>query len=596
MDDIDFHPTPSNRKVNVSEETNDFGFEPTPKKSSLRETLFGQKPKNLFQFPTKGEKKFRQDLQNTLVEGTPGFGQGYINSLIGLGNMIPGINIPKLNLAPQTEAGKAGEMAGDIGSYGGPRAIFGLTRAPHLISNALKESPISAAIMRNLGSGTEAALFGASHAPEGQKAEEAGKMGLIGSGMHLANSLLSHQMPLLARLGAAGVGAGIGSIVGHPAAGAILGGLLPQLKGAVIGPSKLTLAENALRDVNPQKISKSLAANKPLKTIPTPGQAEGSYVVQAREGALRKQAGKLGEDLEREALEKQSKAGKKMLNQVYKPTKANEKAITQAYKKAETQRLPMPEVEAMKADPIINEAFESVRRQSSFKDIPENSYKFLMQVHRNLWDRRIALAKSSSGQDRIHANEINNARLAFNKYLKSKNTDYKEATKLAAPKYRRAELEDVKLNLHEEQLSGKNIYKRLLDTPKKYKETQRLLKPYPKALKSLKNMREGWREYANIKTGSQAEAQAKTRIDQARNILDWVNDFLQSNIGKRATEAQLRYIHSPEWKNGFALIENAKNQRDALNKTLDLIGKMGLAYGLSNNEIDNLKKMITQSE
>lgn len=574
------------KKIGFKSENNKIG-EPNQQKSPL---VFNP-------MSNQEEEQFRKMMQSSIREGLPGSAQGFLNSLASMGNLATGGNL-KFNFAPETEAGKTGEAFGDIASYFSPRSAFKSVGAAHAISNALKNHPISSAIMKNLGSGAEAALFGAAHAPEGEKAWEGGKAGLMGSGIDLTNALLSHKMPLISRLASAGMGGLLGHMFGYPGTGALIGGLVPQLKSAILGPSKTVLAENALRDVNPQKIVKSLKANEALETIPTPGQAEGSYFIQGREGALRKQAGKLGEDLEREALDRQSKAAKKMLDDVYKPSKENEQAIDEAYKKAYDRKYDLhpDEVEAIKADPIMKDAFDNVKRNPAFKDVPENSYEFLTQVNRELWTDYKTLAKSSDSKDRITARHIKNARLGFDKYLKNENPEYKKAAQLAAPKMARQELEEVKLNLHKEQLSGKNIYKKLLDTPKKYKDAQRILKPYPKALKSLKNMREGWQEYANIKTGSQAEAQAKTRIDQARNILNWVNDFLQSNIGKRATEAQLKYIHSPEWKQGFALIKEAKNQREAVNKTLDLVSKMGLAYGLSQKEVDNLKAMMISKE
>lgn len=591
---IDFEPIQQEQKKPISSSIDFEPIEENQKDYSLQQqrARLGLSP----DLPGVVELAPRFAKSRETLDFIPGAAQGYVNSLVGMANLLPKVNIPNLNFAPDTEASRAGQMFGDIASYFGPRAALGVTKIPHAISNALKDWPVAQTIMKHLGSGAEAALFGASKVPEGEKTEESLKDLGIGSGVSIANALLAHKMPLISRLGSLALGTGLGYGLGHPYYGAAIGAAVPQLRPYLLGPSKEYLAQNALRDVEQSRVIPSLRANERLGTVPTPGQAMGSYVIQGREGALRKAGGVFGEDLERKALEQQTDAAKNMLNKVYKPTKESEKSISDAYARSDKRNIKeinSPEFFAALKDkyPVLNEAFNIVKSDSAFANIPPGNYKFLAEVDRQLGRNYRAALQNNPNSAHI----IKNMKDDFRKFLIKNNPDYEEALKLAAPKYAREDLERT-LNVHEENLTGKNVYKKLLETPKKYKETLRDLKNYPEAQKDLMAMRKGWKEYANIKTGSQAEAQSKSNILNARNLIDKANDFLEASVGKEVAKKQLQYIHSPEWKKGFDLIEKSKTRRESANKTLDLIGKMGIAYGLSGDEVKNLKDLITQPE
>jgi len=298
-------------------------------------------------------------------------------------------------------------------------------------------------------------------------------------------------------------------------------------------------------------------------------------------------AGHLGEELEQGQIGQQQNAVDKFLNSVYKPSSKNEKKINKLYKKTYQTNLPKTTINKFRKNQLLDEAFARVRSLPSMQGIKENNYQFLHEVDRDLARK---YKSTSDNSERFYIGEV---KKDFNKKLTSLNPDYAAANKAAQPKIVRENLE-TRMNVLDENITAKNLYTKLIGNRKTYAQTLRDLKNFPKARQMLMDMRQGWKQYSKPKESGQAYAQGFSFIDQARNILDKVNDFLRTTSFNKATEQKAKYIHSKEWQQDLKLLENIKNERGRYKKTLDMVSKMGQSYGLNEEEINHLKDLITK--
>lgn len=563
-------------------------------------------------FSPETQQSFQRESRDALRSGAMGGAQGFINSLIGTANILPRINIPKSRFAPQNEAARIGEIMGDVASYSNPsRAAIGIGRAVKAIpeiaeaingvkgikstiesARHLSKNPFAKFVGRAAGAGTEGAIFGASHAEPEDRLQKAAEGGEFGAGVNALTNLLGSKYPLVSRAGLAGLGYLGGKSVGHPYTGMAAAFMVPQLKGMLLGLSEEELARKSLEGLTRDDVRRSIMANKTLGTQPTPGQASGSYVVQGKEGRLRREAGILGEQLERKQIDEQRNAVKNFLDKIYKPSKEAENKISSLYKKAYEENLPQEDFDRLMENKIFERAFKLAEKDTSFqekmKGIPNTNYEYLDEAKTKL-DRMFNQAIKAG--DKRKAQRILDAKEEYLRKLDSENPAYRDARRASQPKIVREKIED-RMNVKDEDVSAKNLYKSLIDKRKTYREALRQLKNFPEARKDLGSMRQAWKEYANIKTGSQAESQGKSRIDDLRNTFSAINNFINTSLGKKYTEQQAKYIHSKAWESGFDALKKAGTVREQNRQLLNMLGKLGVAYGLSKNEISGLVNLL----
>jgi len=390
------------------------------------------------------------------------------------------------------------------------------------------------------------------------------------------------------------MGAIIGSQFGHPYLGALTGVGFP-VRGALGMEPQNKISEDMLSGLNAKDVMKSVNANRRLGTNITPGEASGNYVRASQEGALKRTAGggQLGYRLEESEKYKQGNAINRMLDKIYKPTKANENNINTLYKKAYVHNVDPLIVNAMMQNPVMRNAIEKVQLDPAFENMAPNNYKFLAQVNRTMRNESNALASSAIGSERVSAHHLELNRKPFDQFLKDNNPEYKAATEAAHGKLTREEIEK-KSNKELEDLTAKSFYSKFLTNRKPYRELLQSTKKFPEAQSMIKDMRTGWKNLSNMKTVGQSEAQAKSAIDNARNIGNYFITMVKNMAGSKGDIARLKFIYSPDWEKGFSERTRIENKDKRINEMSNYLINTGLKAGLAKNQINNLISALNE--
>lgn len=547
-----------------------------PKLSDIKDKPSAQKPT--------GGNNYIKQRENAYKEALMGAGEGIVNQGIKLSNLFTDKPTQEVKFTPDTDASRLGKVAGEVGSYfipGGALtgALKGASYIPkigELVKAAQKgvaSYPLLKSSLKVGKAGGEAALFNAANNPQDAKMA-ALEGGGIGAGMQGAANLLTTQSPLIKSLAGAGLGAGIGSMFGHPAVGAAAGLSAPTVLKQ-FGAGKSSVPEDVLQGLSQKDVMKSKFANDQLGTTVTPAQASGNYVTSANEGYWKRspEAAQKALRYENKQTSQQSNAINDMLNKIYVPSLQNEAKINSLYEQAGKWKLHPNVISQMKENPIISSSFNSVKGIPAFSNIPENSYQFLAEVSRNLYRNE----KSSLPNKAYLIRQVRNP---FNEALKQNNPYYDAATKAAQPKIVRQNIED-KFNRSEGDYTGKNFYNKFLNLKKPYKDLLQDTNNFPEAQESIKNMRAGWKHLSNVKTVSQGEAQAKSAISDTRDPIKAIKENMKHLAGSKQDIDRIDAIYSKDWDKGFHKIAQIKDQKQRNREYLSLFGKIATAYGLS---------------
>lgn len=536
---------------------------------------------------TGSREAYMKERGQAREEGVAGALQGFGNQGIKIANLFKDNPYAMMDFAPKTQAAKYGETAGEVGSFFAPGGLLGggikaASYVPKLadIMNYTRKGIDSVPYLRGLlkvgRGGAEAGVFNAANNPDNALSEGAKGFGL-GAGVQGAANLLGTQNPLVRAVGSMGIGAAAGLPFDHPGYGAMAGLMAPSL-ARQLGGGKNAIAEDVLEGLTPKDVMRAKKANDRLGTSVTPAQASGNYVTSGNEGRLKTSvAGATqGERLENRQIREQSKSINKMLDKIYIPSTYNETKINALYGEANKVSVKPEVISKIRKNPILESAFTSVKNNPAFSDIPENNYKFLAEVDRQLYrDQKSAMRSSPSS-----AYAIGQVKKPFNTFLKENNSNYLEATKAAQPRIVRENME-AKLNKNKEDYTGKNFYSGFLNTRKAYSDVLRDTKNFPEAQQDIKDMRKGWKHLSNVKTVGQSEAQAKTGISEGRDHIKVILNAIKNMAGSKGDVNRLNTIYSKDWDKGFDRIMKIQDQRQRNKELLAMFGKIGVAYGLS---------------
>lgn len=513
--------------------------------------------------------------------------QALANTPIELANILKKQPMQKFNFAGESVPAQAGQVAGDIGTFFIPGAAVGegvnlLSKIPKIGQgvNALTKGIENSKILKNITNiartAGETGIFAARKNPE-QAGESFGEGSLTGGALQTGLNLATSGNPVINTLAKLGIGAGIGSTYGHPYYGAVTALAAPQLFKAVGGQN--AVAQDVLSGLEQKDILRSKAAADRLGTTITPAQAAGNPVTAATEGAYKRTPEGAQYAFRQEQLQnrQQAQAINRMLDKIYRPTPQSENAISAAYKKAEDpiNDIAQNEIDNWKQDPIVKDAFDSVKRSPAFRNASENNYKFLSEVNRTL--RRQANGLKFTEPNKSF--EISQAQMGFDRFLKDNNTDYEQAAKLAQPKIVRRNIED-RFNRLDEDYTGKNFYSRFMSKRQAYKDLLQDTANFPEAQKDIKDMRQAWKHLSNMKTVSQGEAQAKIGLDQARDVGKAIMEAIKRLSGIHGDVKALKFIYSKDWDKGFARIMKTQDRKERNRQLLTFFGKIAGAYGL----------------
>lgn len=555
--------------------------------SGMVDTFLGKMPRKNKAFdPEQMRKEFEQTAPN-LRKALPGAAQGYINSLIGMANLLPKVNIPKADFAPRNEMTSRGELAGDIASYFGPRAALGVTKIPHLVSNALKEFPVASTIMKNLGAGAEAALFGAAHAPEGEKGQEAGKAGLIGSGMDLALRTFGSKNPIINALLRSGVGAAGGGTYGaltgqNPLKTAGYGSAMmlgaPYL-GKALGMGGKTPGLETIENLTAQEAVPGLEAAKRLKTTITPAEASGNEYVGGLEGRYGRtpQAAAEKTRIGLARYKEQKGAIDDLFNTIFdksspQAAKASQKKIDDLYKVAMDSKLPVGTVESFKEDPVIEAAYAKVKSDPAYrrklKNVPEESYAYLNQVKRALDDMEGAAIKAG---EKTRAAEFGDARTTLLKAMDDNEPVYAQARAEAQKSIVRSNLEKA---MRKKELKGSDFFNTVIKNEHEFNKLLDSLKNVPEAQSKLRDMQLAWKNLINLSKPGNKAFREETGLNQSRNLPSKIVDMWAEITGERRNIKALNFIHSPDWDKAFNQLRAIKDEKERMNKLSQLMARL----------------------
>lgn len=517
-----------------------------------------------------------------------GAAQSLLNYPIKIANLMKKNPTQQFDFAPHNLPAQVGGVGGDIGSFFLPGgavggALKGASYIPKVGSlvNAIQKGadvrPIINSLLKIGKSGAETGLYAAANNPKeaGTSALEGGG---LGAGMQTAINLTTSSNPFIKLAARMGLGAGVGHAIGYPGYGALAGSVFPQAMELVGLSNK---KQDLLSGLNMKDIKAAKEANDRLGTSITPGQASGNYVVGGKEGNLKRttEGAQTGYRLEELQKRQQRNAINEMLDNIYQPTKENESQINALYEKANRRNLNPNVIESMKQNPILSNAFRQVHSDPAFTDIPQNNYKYLAEVDRQLF--RDYDAAAASKPNTAHA--INSMKSTYSDFIKRMNPDYEAAATAAHPKMVRQEIEN-KFNKNEEDFTGKNFYSKFLNTKKSAQDIIGKTKNFPEANQALKDMRTGWKHLSNMKTVSQSEAQSKTGLADARDQLKVVWHAMKSLAGSKKDIEGLKFIYSKDWDKELEKIMQNKSDTERNRQLATLFGKMGASVGLSPNE------------
>lgn len=581
------------------------------------------------QLPESRYPEFQKSMRQAGAEAQPGFAQNYANSLIGIANLLPKVNIPEINIAPNTSVAQQAGMGGTLASYLGPRGVAKLATGMYNPRNIAKferymeSRPVQEFLLRNLGAGTEAGLFSAAHAPQGQKLEEGGKGAALGSAIDVLGRMTG--VPYLGQAARTGLGYLAGQQVGHPYYGAMIGGTAPNLVKSFFPASKNAIIEEMIGGLNPRDVSRVGSAADRLGIRVRPSEASGNPIQALVEAQPRKTIMGAREHIKQEVgrEHEQQNAIRNFLNRIYEPTPENEKKINALYKKAYAGKLELPQLnevvemplekspilnksgvnfekevppklvnktmEYLKSGPILKEAFGNVGRNSAFAEIPENNYERLHAVSRELERMK------KGARDGNEAYKIGQVQENFNKLIKTANPDFAKAQEAAAPKMQRRQIEEkINEDIEGEKVTGRDFYNKVLKNYKGYKELQRSLKNNPQARESLKNMRIVFKNLSKLPTvGTTAESAAKG-YTSPRDFMNTLVNNMRDIAGAKTDVAKIKYINSGQWRKDFDKLQEIKDARKYQRELLNLIGRVGVAYGLTPESAENFKKAISE--
>lgn len=536
---------------------------------------------------TGSREAYMKERGKTREEGVAGALQGFGNQGIKIANLFKDNPYAMMDFAPKTQAAKYGETAGEVGSFFAPGGLLGggikaASYVPKLadIMNYTRKGIDSVPYLRGLlkvgRGGAEAGVFNAANNPDNALSEGAKGFGL-GAGVQGAANLLGTQNPLIRAVGSMGIGAAAGLPFDHPGYGAMAGLAAPSLVRQLAG-GKNAVTEDILEGLAPKDVMRAKKANDELQTIVTPGQTSGNYVTSGKEGGWKRttEASQRAYKFEKLQERQQNRATNRMLNKIYIPSSDNESKINALYGEANKLFVKPEVINRIRENPIMESAFTSVKNNPAFSNVPENNYKFLAEVDRQLYrDQKGAKRNNPSA-----AYTIGQVKKPFNTFLKENNAYYSEATKAAQPKIVRENIE-AKLNKHKGEYTGKNFYSKFLNTRKGYSDILRETKNFPEAQEDIKRMRVGWKHLSNVKPAGQGEAQGKSGISQARSQIVAIVDSIKNLAGSKGDINRINEIYSKEWHKGFDRIMKIQDQRQRNKELLAMFGKIGVAYGLS---------------
>lgn len=489
--------------------------------------------------------------------------QAFGNTPEQIANVFGGHLYNKFNFAPHDQAGKAGEITGDIASYflpggalsGSARALSYVPKVNELLklgSEALKSKPITNFIA-NLGRHAgEAALFQKAKNPESTPVDVAKASG-IGGTLALVSNALTNQNPFIrtaAKLGA-------GGLLGYQFNG--IPGALEGAGAAMVGPKlmreiglmKKPISTEMLTAEPTQEAHQKYLASQRLGDTGTPAEVFNSPLMGARQGEIsRSEAGanamtQFGE----QRIKQQQNAINNLLEKIFPNTKKANNEIRNLYDTAYKHNITQNTLHDLIEDPIIARAsktvFEDPVYAKDLKNVNSDSYAYLDQVKRSIDDME---------QSALRSGEKNKARIYRDSAKKLTDVMDKEAPeyKLARDAAQRKIIHsEITKRLNKKPISGKNFYREFLSNENKFNEFKGDVKNIKGAGEILDDMKLSWNNLIGYDTPATAAGMTAKHTNTAREGFQKFWNEFKDMFGAPRDIERANFIRDPNWWNKF---------------------------------------------
>lgn len=428
-------------------------------------------------------------------------------------------------------------------------------------------------------------------------------VGLGGVSYPLAKGLSSPNPFVKAATGAL-AGTAVGSLAGgnekDTIAGGIAGLALPFAPGvAKFGVQKLfnkitgnktpirtalndAAALNILEGVDQKAASETKAAGDRLGLgYITPGEATGSPVVAAREGALgtSKEGGKLLFEKGQARLNSEKKSITDLYDVIHPRSKEMLQEETDLYNKANSDSISINAFNSLTKDPVINNTLKKMENipayQKDLKDISPSNIKYLDYAKRSLDDQIESASKS--GEKNL-ARLLKDSKNKLVSTMDEASESYPKARELARRRLTRENLEGM---INKGETTGTNFYSKILKNDKKFNKVMSQVKDIPMAQEKLSDMRMAFKNLVNPVTTKRAASQAQTEIGKKGGTFhDEIYNMGRKLLGGHYDKAQIELITNPHWDKEFSRIAKIKDSQEKALGFGNLLSKITTTGGI----------------
>lgn len=560
----------------IPDSSDDIGFIPDTSGQSSKQL----KTSDDFQ-PDSTWQKIK-DVGRDLAVNTGQVGLGLADDALALGpgaydlaraglNLIPGVNLPYLKpiqVAPDTLPATAGKVAGmlaipnplEVGALGAAYPITSRVAGNMLISGALNPEHPALGLAGGAGGG------------------------VIGELARIA------QNPLVSALARGTAGASIGyPLGGYTGAltGAGIGMGLPGI-GRALGVSGGQPGAETIANINAQEALNRQAAANRLGTSLTPAEASGNPYIKKLQGAY----GHTGEaaaekvNLDATALQSQKNAIGNLLNTIYDKSPQAADKIRSLYQQAFQWSAKPETIAALKQDPVIAEAFNSVAKdapyQKALQGVPEGNFQQLDMVKKAIDDKIGTL----SGKEPTKAAQYTDAKNNLINFMDTYAPEYAQARAEAQRSIIRSNIQKA---MSKKQISGKDFYNTFLQNDNSYNKLLNSLSNVPEAQNQLRDMKTAWEFLIRPTSPANVAYQDEGGLGVPINPFNYLAEMVSNLTGQARNKNAINYIYSDRWVKDLQKMQGMPTREQRGSQLANMIGRatIGTASTQQGRKNDN---------
>ena len=501
-----------------------------------------------------------EDIGRQALSMGAGAGQGLANTGAGVrnlmakgANLLPGVNIPmakSVDIAPNNINSLIGQFGGSM--IGGGGVAKGLEKGMNHINAIPQIGHAISQVSKMLGKSSN------SINKIMKVTKDIGKNAIAGAAVNPEDQ---------------GLGALFGG--GGAAAGKVIGATAPAI-GKKLGITDQPGSEVASY-VDPEKYREKFEAAQRLGRTLTPGELTENPWIAGKEAAFKRTIKGSFENVEQgnKKVEQEKNAIKNFLDNVYDNKKSTNAEKNRLYKSVEKWNLKPSVMNKLKEDPLISQAIHEVSKdpawQRNLKNVPENNVAYLDKVKRELGDMERGLKTQKGGGGK--SLEYGQARKALTDVMDQAVPGYAKARELAQRKIIRRQIRN---KLKKDEISGTELYKKILTNDIEYDELHNSVKNIPEAQQQLSDMKKSFKSLINLKTATAEAAQKENFWNSARSSVMQIYQSAKDLLGVSDSEKAIKYLNNREWFDDLVSAKTKKEKNEILGDIMNTILPAGL--------------------